>query len=329
MPSMIRLIIDSEGGVWSDFRDPRPVMLSDALASAESADVEVEIYEAKVWSRERVSLAPLTPASEYTIRATTGFDPNSLITFTFGGDSNALYARQLRASTLEAALNSLDDMATAGGCDVRPTSGVDGDVSFRVTFRDPGSRAAIAVSVENGQTATVTEKAAGDVTTREVQEIRIRQAVSCVLGNATDSVAATISNPDPGLWAIKIDERATSGSWTLTIGATATTPLDHDATAQDVLDAVLDASAASTWTVRGDPRRGFTIRFNAASPPTVTLTDNLQGWAGRSGLVDFRDLVSAKRMSGKPLVLSILKSDGAIIYNGEVITFNGKLITYH
>lgn len=316
---MVRLIVSEGGGLWRGFSFPRPAKLDELLQALLTTTFELEIYEGETWLNERRNLIPKTPSSAYTLTARTGLDPEAIVTLGFGGNSATLPVSMLRASTVEAALNSLAAMATAGGCDVRTLVNDPGEVVFRVTFRSTGSQSALTITAESGQVATVTEVTAGDGSTREVQTLKLEQKAVTTISTATSDVEATLGTPDTGVWTVKIDERATGGSWTLTVGGTATTPLDHDATAQQVLDAVATAAGDSNWKVTGDWRTGFMIRDDAGTPPTITLANVLQGWAGRTAEIGLSSLRTASNRSGYPIVAEITSADGSMIYKSETL----------
>lgn len=304
---MIRLIVSEGGGLWRDFRDPIPAGLSEVLGVVAGSDTDLQIYEAGDWVNERPALIPLVPAASYEVTARTNFEPNSKVTLSFGGDEVEFPVGLLRASTVAACLNSLAAMSAVGGVEVRPLESEPWKLSFEVTFREVGAQGDITLTAGTGQVTTVTEVTAGDGSTAEVVKLTLEQKTSATITDATTAPAATISNPETGVWRVTLDERATTGFWTLTVGGTDTTALEVDATADEVRSAILVADDGTGWTVRGDARQGYTLAANEATPPTVTITDSFDGWSGRGGALDLESQVQAARMTGAEIELTITK----------------------
>ena len=306
---MVQLILSEESGLWRGFRAPRPANLSGTLGLVTGEATDMEIYEAGAWANERNALVPETPAASYQVTVTTAFEAGSLVTFGFGSDTTTFPVALLRASTVEASLNSLGDMATAGGVDVRPLTNEPGKIEFEVTFREVGARDPITMTGQAGQVFTISELTAGDGSTKEVQKLTIEQKATATISTATTGAAASISNPESGLWVVTLDQRATSGQWKLTFDSPSATTagLEVDATAQEVKDAILAADDGTGWTVTGDARSGFAIAANEASPPAVTISDTFQGWTGRAGAIDLSEQIEAARVSKADLEMTITK----------------------
>lgn len=234
---MITLILDQKGRLWSRLEGGAPISPAEAFASLRAGTDQ----QFRLFAVDSTYGATLEPQA---LRAgTTSMTLKALLRrisgeleVTTGGETCVAYGETLQqiAQTLQAGLNSLSTIHTAGGVTVH----VHGNRALSILFNEEGAQTAVTVNATGLRPqpdATVSTPITGDATTREQQRI--------TLGEKTLINTSSFSNIDNQEYYefedIGDDNRATfyeiaitdpppaGGSFTLeTTGGNVTDPID-------------------------------------------------------------------------------------------------------
>jgi len=138
-----RLIIDDRTGVlYEDFTARRIASLDEFFNAEAGATESVEVFSVNVNPQTRAVTANtiLTANVSLDIGVPRAKPTGGKLTVTYGSDtSGELSIETLTAETLSSALNRLDAMETAGGCDVWRAGDDDSELSFYVRLQNNGA----------------------------------------------------------------------------------------------------------------------------------------------------------------------------------------------
>ena len=138
-----RLIIDDRTGVlYEDFTARRIASLDEFFNAEAGATESVDVFSVNVNPQTRAVTANtiLTGNVSLDIGVPRAKPTGGKITVTYGADtSGELSIETLTAETLSSALNRLDAMETAGGCDVWRAGDDDSELSFYVRLQNNGA----------------------------------------------------------------------------------------------------------------------------------------------------------------------------------------------
>lgn len=172
---MITLILDQKGRLWSRLEGGAPISPAEAFASLRAATDQ----QFRLFAVDSTYGSTLEPQA---LRAgTTSLTLKALLQnisgeleVTTGGDTCIAYGETLGqiAQTLQAGLNSLSTIHTAGGITVH----VHGNRALSILFNEEGAQTAVTVNATGLRPqpdATVSTPITGDATTREQQRITL------------------------------------------------------------------------------------------------------------------------------------------------------------
>ena len=138
-----RLIIDDRTGVlYEDFTSRRIASLDEFFNAEAGATETVEVFSINVNPQTRaVTANPILTANvSLDIGVPRAKPTGGKLTVTYGSDtSGEIPIETLTAETLSSALNRLDAMETAGGCDVWRAGEDDSELSFYVRLQNNGA----------------------------------------------------------------------------------------------------------------------------------------------------------------------------------------------
>ena len=138
-----RLIIDDRTGVlYEDFTGRRIASLGELLNAEAGATETVEVFSVAVNPQTRAVTANtiLTANVSLDLGVPRAKPTGGKLTVTYGSDtSGEIPIETLTAETLSSALNRLDAMETAGGCDVWRAAEDDSELSFYVRLHNNGA----------------------------------------------------------------------------------------------------------------------------------------------------------------------------------------------
>ena len=183
-----------------------------------------------------------------------------IFTLTYGGDTTTALAHDATAAAVQAALNLLASIVSAGGVTV---TGEDGG-PWRVVFNNPTDRTGIS---GNGDalypdtSVAVYVNREGTVALAEIQTIVLERqpAAKCASFSALPSATVLVetlqegSANAPDVQRVTLDPQPYGGAFTLTFGGKSTAAIPHDSTAaelQTLLEA-LSTIGAGNVTVSG------------------------------------------------------------------------------
>jgi len=171
----MRLIYNTDSArLQKGFDDTTPVTISEILRAERTAEVPLELFLV-----DNNGGYDTPGSSDYeVVLGRAGQKLNTgILTLTWTGTTEAIdLSKPKLRERIEAALNSIAEIATAGGVDVET---LDSGRAYSITFRSAGSRAAITASVaESIQPAGVylSEATAGNGSTKEVQILTLEEA---------------------------------------------------------------------------------------------------------------------------------------------------------
>ena len=138
-----RLIIDDRTGVlYEDFTGRRIASLGELLNAEAGATETIEVFSVAVNPQTRAVTANtiLTANVSLDLGVPRAKPTGGKLTVTYGSDtSGEIPIETLTAETLSSALNRLDAMETAGGCDVWRAAEDDSELSFYVRLHNNGA----------------------------------------------------------------------------------------------------------------------------------------------------------------------------------------------
>tara|TARA_R110002051_G_scaffold46218_2_gene92843 strand:- start:7881 stop:9641 length:1761 start_codon:yes stop_codon:yes gene_type:complete len=138
-----RLIIDDRTGVlYEDFTGRRISSLNEFFSAQAGATETVEVFSVAVNPQTRAVTGNtiLTANVSLDLGVPRAKPTGGKITLTYGSDtSGELPVETLTADTIGSALNRLDAMETAGGCDVWRAGDDDSELSFYIRLHDNGA----------------------------------------------------------------------------------------------------------------------------------------------------------------------------------------------
>ncbi len=254
-------------------------------------------------------IAPLTPRiwnprsmTNMAVRVAVGLanlaPEAGVFTLTFDGDETAPIAFDADAGDIESALDLLASVIAVGGVTVTGSAGF-----FFITFNTVGDQVQITSDGDGlapltiAQVGTILE---GTVDVQEIQTLRLFQNAAAVSDLVTNSsyVTGTIDVLRVGGGGFNAKVRASfspapyDGVFTLTIDGNETGPINYNASADEVLDAIEDVAGVGNATVNKEGDSSYVIIFVGAlanTAVTVTMDDSgLLAVSFKTGFLDFR-----------------------------------------
>ena len=178
----MRLIYNTDSArLQKGFDDTTPVTISEMLRAERTAEVPLELFLV-----DNDGGYDTPGSSDYeVVLGRAGQKLNTgILTLTWTGTTEAIdLSKPKLRERIEAALNAVSEVDTAGGVDVET---LDSGRAYSITFRSAGSRAAITASVaESIQPAGfyLSEATAGNGSTKEVQILTLEEAALAEIGD--------------------------------------------------------------------------------------------------------------------------------------------------
>ncbi len=219
-------------------------------------------------------------------------------TLLYGGDETTPLQYDATNAEISTAINLLDSVIAAGGVSVETAGG-----ALRFTFTSDGARTGITANVANiypESSAYVYEAVSGGVSSASIQHLSFESNLSAYV-ELTDDVATPtsavttiregVTNTTSELQRIQLLNNPIKGSYTITIGAQTTTPLDVDSN----IDSIVDAVEAMQQFEVGDviatgTTHDYTLEFDKSLGDVGEASlnmDNIQGAdIGKTGTLD-------------------------------------------
>ncbi len=326
----MRLIYNTDSArLQKGFDDTTPVTISEMLRAERTAEVPLELFLV-----DNDGGYDTPGSSDYeVVLGRAGQKLNTgILTLTWTGTTEAIdLSKPKLRERIEAALNAVSEVDTAGGVDVET---LDSGRAYSITFRSAGSRAAITASVaESIQPAGVylSEATAGNGSTKEVQILTLEEAAlaevttsgwsansapalsisTIVEGTAStrEVVEVSVSNdPAPGSFFVLSDSQPISTEATAAqVKATLNTLLSDD------IGSVKKTGLRKwqiTYASNGDKTALSAGSGNLVKRPAVTATLALTTTG----------LAYAAKEDGTPLPLGFTLRKGEEVYYQEEIT---------
>ena len=326
----MRLIYNTDSArLQKGFDDTTPVTISEMLRAERTAEVPLELFLV-----DNDGGYDTPGSSDYeVVLGRAGQKLNTgILTLTWTGTTEAIdLSKPKLRERIEAALNAVSEVDTAGGVDVET---LDSGRAYSITFRSAGSRAAITASVaESIQPAGVylSEATAGNGSTKEVQILTLEEAAlaevttsgwsansapalsisTIVEGTAStrEVVEVSVSNdPAPGSFFVLSDSQPISTEATAAqVKATLNTLLSDD------IGSVKKTGLRKwqiTYASNGDKTALSAGSGNLVKRPAVTATLALTTTG----------LAYAAKEDGTPLPLGFTLRKGEEVYYQEDIT---------
>lgn len=268
----------------------------------------------------------------YTIRVAIGRpggDPiTGTFTLTFDGDTTTDLAAGATAAQVDAALNALTSITSAGGVTV--TSAAVGQ--YQIAFDSVGARNIITANTDAlypASSAYIYEATAGDVSTKEVQiaTIEVDNAAYVELTTNIAAPAATVTTVREGvtdttseLQRIEISGDPYLGTFAISINGNTSSAISIDATIDELTTAIegISGIGAGNVVVTGSIT-DFTIQFASSlgnvAEATVDVA-NLTGSVGKTGSLDlntnqFLELLNGEAQTTATLEIVKFKTVGS------------------
>ena len=326
----MRLIYNTDSSrLQKGFDDTTPVTISEMLRAERTAEVPLELF---LVDNDGGYDTPGTSDYEVVLGRAGQKLNTGILTLTWTGTTEAIdLSKPKLRERIEAALNAVSEVDTAGGVDVET---LDSGRAYSITFRSAGSRAAITASVaESIQPAGVylSEATAGTGPTNEVQILTLEEAAlaevttsgwsansapalaisTIVEGTAStrEVVEVSVSNdPAPGSFFVLSDSQPISTEATAAqVKATLNTLLSDD------IGSVKKTGLRKwqiTYASNGDKTALSAGSGNLVKRPAVTATLALTTTG----------LAYAAKEEGTPLPLGFTFRKGEEVYYQEDIT---------
>ena len=326
----MRLIYNTDSSrLQKGFDDTTPVTISEMLRAERTAEVPLELF---LVDNDGGYDTPGTSDYEVVLGRAGQKLNTGILTLTWTGTTEAIdLSKPKLRERIEAALNAVSEVDTAGGVDVET---LDSGRAYSITFRSAGSRAAITASVaESIQPAGVylSEATAGNGSTKEVQILTLEEAAlaevttsgwsansapalaisTIVEGTAStrEVVEVSVSNdPAPGSFFVLSDSQPISTEATAAqVKATLNTLLSDD------IGSVKKTGLRKwqiTYASTGDKTALSAGSGNLVKRPAVTATLALTTTG----------LAYAAKEDGTPLPLGFTLRKGEEVYYQEDIT---------
>ena len=328
----MRLIYNTDSArLQKGFDDTTPVTISEMLRAERTAEVPIELF---LVDNNGGYDTPGTSDYEVVLGRAGQNLNTGILTLTWTGTTEAIdLSKPKLRERIEAALNSMSEIDTAGGVDVET---LDSGRAYSITFRAAGSRAAITASVaESIQPAGVylSEATAGNGSTKEVQILTLEEAalaeVTTSGWSANSAPALAISTIVEGTAStrevveVSVSNDPAPGSFFVLSNSQ---PISTEATSAQVkaiLNTLLSDDIGSvkktglrkwqiTYASNGDKTALSAGSGNLVKRPAVTATLALTTTG----------LAYAAKEDGTPLPLGFTLRKGEQVYYQEDITIN-------
>ena len=186
----MRLIYNSDAQrLQKNFDDKTPVTVSELFRTERTASLPIELF---LVDDDGGYETPSSSDYEVIIGRQGQAITTGKLTLTFTGTTEEIdLSKPKLATRIEAALNAVSAVDSAGGVDVIELS----PRAYQITFRSNGSRAAMSAAVAQSMqpaSALISEVTAGTVSSREVQLLTLEEAS---LAEVSTSGWSTNSNP--------------------------------------------------------------------------------------------------------------------------------------
>ncbi len=186
----MRLIYNSDAQrLQKNFDDKTPVTVSELFRTERTASLPIELF---LVDDDGGYSTPSSSDYEVIIGRQGQAITTGKLTLTFTGTTEEIdLSKPKLATRIEAALNAVSAVDSAGGVDVIELS----PRAYQITFRSNGSRAAMSAAVAQSMqpaSALISEVTAGTVSSREVQLLTLEEAS---LAEVSTSGWSTNSNP--------------------------------------------------------------------------------------------------------------------------------------
>lgn len=232
-------------------------------------------------------------------------------TLTYAADTTAEIEPDATDSEVEAALNALASITSAGGVSV---SSFIGGAGYRITFNSNGARSLITADTDKlspSAGAYIAESVAGGVSAQSIQVLALETHPAAYVDLTTDLAAPSInvSSIRAGvLDSVSTQQRVTltgapyAGTYSLTIAGEESTALSYNAEAADVVAALesLPSIGLGNVTVTGEPD-DYTLDFASSLGDVATATadaSNLNGAVGKTGELNLNTTGAIEYLAG-------------------------------
>ena len=308
LPSAIKLFIDPKLGLaFGNFAGSSQIS-NPTFTLGDTAGIEIYLVEStQVSSYPRQELPfPVSPGIKVAVGAIDEAPAAGTWTMAFGGDTTAALPFNATAAQLQAALNALASITSAGGVTVSKV----GD-NYNIAFNLPGVRTELttnATSLIPLSTATVAVLQEGTSTKVAISLVHLQRTVAGLATSFTQTEASQITIESLGAWdgskanfRLSISPDPKGGSFTIGFDAqtgddVSTSAIQVGASAQDVQNALNIKALVDKVTVTQVGAYAYDITV-ATQPGTAGLTANDAGLLSFNGYVGDLSLNTAEAIS--------------------------------
>jgi len=308
LPSAIKLFIDPKLGLaFGNFAGSSQIS-NPTFTLGDTAGIEIYLVEStQVSSYPRQELPfPVSPGIKVAVGAIDESPSAGTWTMAFGGDTTAALPFNATAAQLQAALNALASITSAGGVTVSKI----GD-NYNVAFNQPGVRTELttnATSLIPLSTAAVSILQEGTSTKVAISLVHLQRTVAGLATSFTQTEASQITIESLGAWdgskanfRLSISPDPKGGSFTIGFDAqtgddVSTSAIQVGASAQDVQNALNIKALVDKVTVTQVGAYAYDITV-ATQPGTAGLTANDAGLLSFNGYVGDLSLNTAEAIS--------------------------------
>jgi hypothetical protein len=308
LPSAIKLFIDPKLGLaFGNFAGSSQIS-NPTFTLGDTAGIEIYLVEStQVSSYPRQELPfPVSPGIKVAVGAIDESPSAGTWTMAFSGDTTAALPFNATAAQLQAALNALASITSAGGVTVSKI----GD-NYNVAFNQPGVRTELttnATSLIPLSTAAVAILQEGTSTKVAISLVHLQRTVAGLATSFTQTEASQITIESLGAWdgskanfRLSISPDPKGGSFTIGFDAqtgddVSTSAIQVGASAQDVQNALNIKALVDKVTVTQVGAYAYDITV-ATQPGTAGLTANDAGLLSYNGYVGDLSLNTAEAIS--------------------------------
>jgi hypothetical protein len=308
LPSAIKLFIDPKLGLaFGNFAGSSQIS-NPTFTLGDTAGIEIYLVEAtQVSSYPRQELPfPVSPGIKVAIGAIDESPLAGTWTMSFGGDTTAALPFNATAAQLQAALNALASITSAGGVTVSKI----GD-NYNIAFNLVGARTELttdSTALIPLSTATVAILQEGTASKVAISLVHLQRTVAGLATSFTQTEASQITIESLGAWdgskatfRLSISPDPKGGSFTIGFDAltgddVSTSAIQVGASAQDVQNALNIKALVDKVTVTQVGAYAYDITV-ATQPGTAGLTANDAGLLSFNGYVGDLSLNTAEAIS--------------------------------
>lgn len=280
---------------------------------------------------EEVELAP-SSVIKLAVGVPNAVPTEGYFTYSFNGDTVNIPFDSTEAE-VETLINSIPSIVSAGGV----TVSIVNQKTYRIVFNEFGARSISlcdATGLRPSTNIIVTRIHAGTSTSKEIQHLRPKVLPVAYSDDFTNSPAPIIAieTIDSITNRISISPSPKFGTFAISNGTNTTGALSIDASATEVLDALISSQISNNtraYSVSKSGNYSWDIYRTSGTAETLTVTNSgMIGFSSKFGVVNFNTLEVEDLLAGQPRALAVLEVEYSYngtkqtIYQGNVIIVN-------